>query len=75
MPFDNRSQKAMAWAELKHYNASDWFTAPGQVRPFLAYVPMQVNGLIITYFVSTHAGTVTRVQATKQTFSQSQRAR
>jgi hypothetical protein len=28
VPFDNRSQKAMAWAELKHYNASDWFTAP-----------------------------------------------
>jgi hypothetical protein len=44
----------------------------GQVRLFLAYVQMQVNDIRMTYFASTHAAIISRVQATKQTLSQSQ---
>jgi hypothetical protein len=46
-----------------------------QVRQFLTYVQMQVNSLRMTYFASTRAATVSRVQATKQTLNQSQRTR
>jgi hypothetical protein len=47
----------------------------GQVRPFLAYVQMQVNSLRMTYFAFNHVATVPHVQVTKQTLSQSQRTR
>jgi hypothetical protein len=45
----------------------------GQVRPFLTYVQMQLNGLRMTYFTSTRAATDSLVQATKQMLNQSQR--
>jgi hypothetical protein len=43
----------------------------GQVRPFLTYLLIQLNGLRITYFASTHTTIVSRVHATKQTLNQS----
>jgi hypothetical protein len=39
----------------------------GQVRPYLAYIQMQVDGLKTTYFASTHAVIVPRVQKSQRT--------
>jgi hypothetical protein len=56
---------------LLHPHTQSHASLTDQVRPFLAYVQIHVNGLKMTYFVSTHAATIPRVQLTKQTLSQS----
>jgi hypothetical protein len=60
--------------QLRPHNQSHT-SLVGQVRPFLAYVQMQVNGLRMTFFACTCAITVSRVQVTKQMLNQSERTR
>jgi hypothetical protein len=59
---------------LLHPHNKSHASLAGQVL-FLAYIEIQVNGLRITYFASTNASIVPRVQTTKQTPSHSQRTR